>query len=628
MWSSHSRHDTRMMSGYIVYFAPTFVSLTPTMSSINEKKEDTCDRLPTTNIPPTAPAQRKKLFGNIYHTATLYISIWLVVLGICSLVNRRHDLQLFSLVGSNKSTCVQANVLIPEKNEKIWAEMNEKIGTAVFKESAINWLSGAVRIPTESFDTMDPVGQDPRWEAFGPFHEYLLAAFPRAHAALSLTKVNTYGLLYEWKGSDALLKPLLLAAHQDVVPVAPTTVDQWTHPPYSGFFDGERVWGRGSVDDKSGLIGILSAVESLIEAGFEPTRTVVLAFGFDEESSGFQGAGLLGPALESIYGKNGFAMVVDEGAGFMEQFGSVIASPGIAEKGLLNVRVEVTAPGGHSSIPPKHTSIGILSALLVHCEQNPYKFNIGRHEPIYETLQCAAEHAKSMPSQLRRTIKKSAESNKALKDLQSYIHDDNVLSSLVGTTLAVDLIGGGVKSNALPEQAWAVINHRISVVSSIAEVQAHDTALLKSLAKKFNLTYEAFGSRISEEGAPFSGSLTLSNAFGDGLEPAPITPTGPDAGPYQLLSGTIKATYNAHRSLTDLNSVIVAPSMMSGNTDTRFYWNLSPHIFRYNHHNAGNSASPLGGIHTVNEFTEIDAFLEKIRFFATLVLNADESTSL
>lgn len=219
---------------------------------------------------------------------------------------------------------------------------------------------------------------------------------------------------------------------------------------------------------------------------------------------------------------------------------------------------------------------------------------------MYETLQCVAEHGKSVPSKLRNIIKKSARSDNALRALTSVIRQDKVLKSLVGTTQAIDLIQGGVKSNALPEQAWAIVNHRIAVVrcvilriysdlrlikhlanSSLDEVKEHDTNLLKSLGGKFNLTYSAFGSLISEEGAPASGSLTLSDAFHGGLEPAPITPTGKDASPYQLLSGTIKATYNVHRSLSGLDdSIIVAPSMMSGNTGTYLSSSIS-RIFAY-----------------------------------------------
>ncbi|TFK31147.1 hypothetical protein BDQ12DRAFT_694504 [Crucibulum laeve] len=524
--------------------------------------------------------------------------------------------------------CPQADVLVPEKNGKLWDIVTDKFGTDSFKAQAVEWLGGAVRVPTESYDNMDVVGKDPRWEAFGPFHDYLLGAFPLVHSTLKLSKVNTYGLFYEWKGSNASLKPILLAAHQDVVPVVPTTVDKWTHPPYSGHFDGEKLWGRGSSDDKSGLIGILAAIESLLDNSFQPTRTVVLAFGFDEEASGTQGAGSLAPALEAVYGKDGFAFIVDEGSGFAEQHGSVFATPGIAEKGSIDVRIEVSAPGGHSSIPPRHTSIGMLAALLVQYEENPYKVFLGRRDPFYTTLQCVAEYAKALPSHFRKTIKKSVHSKKALEALQGLVLENPNYKSLVGTTQAIDLIQGGVKSNALPEQAWAVVNHRISVSSSVGEVRAHDTKLLKSLASKFNLTYNAFGSRISEEGASSSGSLTLSDAFHLGLEPAPVTPTGKDAAPYQLLSGTIKATYNSHRSLVGRDTINVAPGMMSGNTDTRYYWDLSSHIFRYNHHNSGKNSNALGGIHTVNEFIEIDSFLEMIRFFATLILNADESRSL
>ncbi|KAF9499578.1 hypothetical protein BDN71DRAFT_1441721 [Pleurotus eryngii] len=138
--------------------------------------------------------------------------------------------------------------------------------------------------------------------------------------------------------------------------------------------------------------------------------------------------------------------------------------------------------------------------------------------------------------------------------------------SLIGTTQAITLTQGGVKSNAIPEQAWAVINHRIATErcvsdsmhpiantdlrsnfyshSSVAATVQHDTQLLKSLGNKFNLTYTSFGAEMSEKDARSSGTLTLSEAWGTALEPASITPTGRDAAPYALLAGTIKATFN------------------------------------------------------------------------------------
>lgn len=76
---------------------------------------------------------------------------------------------------------------------------------------------------------------------------------------------------------------------------------------------GSKIWGRGSLDDKSGLIGVMAAIESLLEKSFEPTRSVVLAFGFDEEASGTYGAQHLGAYMMSVYGKNAFAFIIDEG---------------------------------------------------------------------------------------------------------------------------------------------------------------------------------------------------------------------------------------------------------------------------------------------------------------------------
>lgn len=81
----------------------------------------------------------------------------------------------------------------------------------------------------------------------------------------------------------------------------------------------------------------------------------MLSFGFDEETKGIEGALQLSKHIESIYGRDGVGMILDEGAGFSELYGQVFATPGVAEKGYLDVTVTVNMPGGHSSVPSDHT---------------------------------------------------------------------------------------------------------------------------------------------------------------------------------------------------------------------------------------------------------------------------------
>ncbi|KAJ7180527.1 hypothetical protein C8R46DRAFT_1210873 [Mycena filopes] len=537
-----------------------------------------------------------------------------------------HTHRRYNFDGDNVSLaagCTQVDALLPERGADLLASVSDLLGTSDFKTKAINWLAGAVQVPTEVFDAMPPVGQDPRWDVFAPFHEYLLEAFPLVHSTLTLTKVNTYGLLYEWTGSDKSLKPVLLAAHQDVVPVEPKTYREWTHPPYSGHFDGDLIWGRGSSDDKSGLIGIMSTIETLISQGFAPTRTFVLAFGFDEEASGLQGAGALGEAMRSTYGEDlPFAFVIDEGGGFADHYGSVFATVAVAEKGYLDVHVEVTSPGGHSSIPPAHTTIGILAALLVKYENNPYPLALSRDSIPYNTVQCYGAHGADVSKELKRIIRHSAHSKRALRKLEKVLFEDKTYRSLIGTTQAADIIQGGVKSNALPEQAYALVNHRISTQRRMTP------ALLKDLAEEFNLTYTAFGKSLSEDGAPAYGTLTLKDAYGTALEPAPVSPiSGDESAPWALLSGTIKATYASHRALVGAEAEsAIAGRARDVHRKHWYYWKLSRSIFRYNHKNTVGSKDRLSGVHTVNEAMSVDALLEMIRFFATLILNADEST--
>lgn len=87
--------------------------------------------------------------------------------------------------------------------------------------------------------------EDPRFDIMGDLHGYLEKTFPRVWATLDVETVQKWGLLLTWKGSDDKLKPVVLMAHQDVVPVNPSTVDQWTYPPFDAHLDESGwIWGR------------------------------------------------------------------------------------------------------------------------------------------------------------------------------------------------------------------------------------------------------------------------------------------------------------------------------------------------------------------------------------------------
>ena len=135
-------------------------------------------------------------------------------------------------------------------------------GLAVDEAAAAASLAAAIRARTVSSY------EDPALNAdqFQILHAHLQARYPKLHAVLEREVVGGLSLLYTWQGSDAAAKPIALMAHQDVVPIAPGTEDDWNAPPFGGEVKDGYVWGRGSWDDKANLIAELDAVEALVAA--------------------------------------------------------------------------------------------------------------------------------------------------------------------------------------------------------------------------------------------------------------------------------------------------------------------------------------------------------------------------
>ncbi|KAK8090643.1 peptidase family M20/M25/M40 [Apiospora phragmitis] len=491
--------------------------------------------------------------------------------------------------------CPQVDPLLPKRKTGALTQMEEYLDSSAFRNETISRLSGAVQIPTQSYDGMGPIGEDPRWDTMYDLSAYFEKTFPLVHKTLKLDKINTHGLLYTWQGSNKSLKPLVLMAHQDVVPVAEATIGQWTYPPFSGYYE-RRV-----------------DLGSWFQRLQEPSRwTLVLSFGFDEETLGGEGAGHLAAELLERYGKDGAAMIVDEGAGLTTAFGTTFATPAVGEKGAIDVEVTVRMPGGHSSIPPAHTGIGVMAEFIALIEANLYEPHFHSENPFLGLLQCGAAHGPEFPPEWKKLLGSGTTISTKNKDklAREVAKFSDEFKYLFTTSVAVDIINGGVKSNALPERTTALINHRVNVGDSPFDVQAKIAKLASSVTEKYNLTLHAF-----DDQAETPSSMTLKSSRP--LKPAPVTPT--EVGsltPYAVLSGTTRALYN--------KDIIMAPGLSTGNTDTLFYWDLTKHIFRYQ---AGwdPKQEGLGGIHTVDEHISVLAHTNTVKWISTLVRNMDEA---
>ncbi|KAL5325634.1 hypothetical protein ACEPPN_006762 [Leptodophora sp. 'Broadleaf-Isolate-01'] len=523
------------------------------------------------------------------------------------------DAQSLSLSG--ESACPQYPPIkaFSSEEEKLDKDISDEINSEEFFAKSVKRLQGAVQIPTESFDDMGKVGNDSRWEIFKDFHKYLEDTFPLVYSKLEFTPINTYGILLEWKGKNESLKPYLFMGHQDVVPVPAVTESRWKYPPYSAHYDGRFIWGRGASDCKNVVIGVLEAFETLLEKNYKPERTLLAGFGFDEEISGYQGAQFIAEYLETARGKDSIDLILDEGGlGIIEMDGAVFALPGLGEKGYFDVKISVETAGGHSSVPPDHTGIGILSQIISAIEATPYEPELTPINPYFTTLQCSAEYSPDIDSWLRKTIQASLTSKKAAKTVADYLSTRNIFQRyLMQTSQATDLVLGGVKINALPEKVYAVVNHRIAVESRVADVRANLESLIASkILSKFPLSLDAWGSVSGNTSTSSVGKIVLED-FSDSLEPSPVSPSGSEA--YKIFTGTIKQVMG--------EDIIVAPSLMTGNTDTKFYWGLSKNIYRF---------SPLrdegkANGHTVDERVGMKEHIEGVRLYAQLILNGDRS---
>ncbi|XP_072336102.1 N-fatty-acyl-amino acid synthase/hydrolase PM20D1-like isoform X2 [Scyliorhinus torazame] len=436
-------------------------------------------------------------------------------------------------------------------------------------------LKGALRIATvsRSPDDLSPA-------ALAQFGDYLPTVFPTVFSSdlVQHEVIANYSHLFTVHGSNDSLQPYMLIAHLDVVPAS---AEEWEVPPFSAEEWNGYLYGRGTLDDKSSVMGILQGLEFLLKRGYKPCRAFYIGFGHDEEVGGNSGARNIARVLQSRGTKLSF--LLDEGSAIfngiipgLDQPAALIAT---SEKGYVTIGLSVSTGTGHSSMPPKETSIGILAAAVSKLENNPMPrmFGQGPESGLFEHLS----------SQLRFPL------NVVMANLWLFsslvgrmMEKEPSTNAIVRTTTAVTEFHAGVKENVIAPFARATVNFRLHPAHTPEELLRQVKNIISDERVKIDVLKN-------------SPSLPLSsyddNSFG-----------------YQVIKVTIGNIFP---------EVAIAPGLCIASTDTKHYQNLTNELYRFSP--VILKKEDLSRIHGVNERISVKNYEEFVKFYFRLMQHSD-----
>ena len=473
---------------------------------------------------------------------------------------------LAALGAAAASVPIKAALYTPEKIE-VPPMADEAVDLERFRKN----LSDAIKFKTIA--AKEAVNTD--WTVFDAFHDFLKERYPLIHSKLDLTVVARGSLVFRWKGSRSDLDPIALLAHQDVVPISEGTWDDWTHDPFEGFDDGEFIWGRGALDMKNHLIGVLESVETLLSEDFVPERDVYILLGHNEEimcASNENGATCIceylkekGVHLDAIIDEGGAILPVNV-KGVINRH---LAGIGVAEKGYADVEVSVTAKGGHSSQAPNHTAIGHLADVIKDIEGHQFKAKVS---PMIRELLDKVGRSCSYPVRLITCNMKLLEPVAA--KVGSFIPP---AASMLRTTFGITMASGSPQANVLPQKASVTVNFRMFPGQTVDDVLEHLHKVIRNKNVEINL-------------------------LPGWKNPSAVSPSD---------SRSFKIIETICRSMND--DVVVAPYLVMGGTDACHYQPICENIYRYSPFLV--STSLLLTTHGTNERIPVAVMADGVKFF-------------
>jgi carboxypeptidase PM20D1 len=433
-------------------------------------------------------------------------------------------------------------------------------------------LAQAIKFETVSYG--DGVKEKERNAAIMRFREWMDATYPYIFEAAPQELIGE-SLLFTWRGTNPNLAPVLLMAHMDVVPVVPGTEKDWAHAPFSGDIADGFVWGRGAIDNKSAVIAILEAGERIAQSGYQPTRTIMFAFGQDEEVGGAGGNGEIAKALKERGVR--LAWVLDEGSPILNMpypgLRKPMAMVGVGEKGYLTLELIAHGTGGHSARPTKDLALARLATAINKVVGTPFVSDLDEIQQAKLSL---------LTPLVPFTDRLALANLWLLKPLViGNLSAEPMTAAVLHTTISPTMLEAGVKDNVIPPVARAKINFRPHQRDSIESVVAHVKAAIGD--PRVDIV----------EGTEFRHEASKLVASGD---PA-----------YVYITRKIRESF----------AVPVAPELMTGATDSTHYLDIADAILRFRPFPA--EPDDLIRVHGTNERIAVESLGAAVGFYMRLM---------